>query len=203
MKPALRLDPISYTQAQQAVENWHYSNLMPQGCRGWPRYGVWENDQFIGVVVFGTGPSPQWAGQFGLTHKECFELVRVALDKHETEVTRIISIALRLVRKDLPELRLVVSYADPKQGHDGKIYRAGNWLYAGKTDNHNYLKIAGKVIHPRTCHCRYGTQSLSKLNEQGIKAKFVKMEGKHKYLYPLDEEIRQRVQPKLRPWCNS
>ena len=54
---------------------------------------------------------------------ECAELCRVALTKHETPVSKIISIACRMLKKAMPGLRLVVSFADPERGHVGVVYQ--------------------------------------------------------------------------------
>ena len=43
------------------------------------------------------------------------------------------AIALRLLARHSPGLRLVVSYADPAQGHVGTIYQAAGWTYLGVT----------------------------------------------------------------------
>ena len=51
----LRLDWCSYKAAKHAVMNWHYSKTMPIGKL--VKIGVWEDDKFIGVVIFGLGAS--------------------------------------------------------------------------------------------------------------------------------------------------
>ena len=36
-------------------------------------------------------------------------------------------------QREMPGIRLLVSYADLNQGHEGKIYQASNWVFVGKT----------------------------------------------------------------------
>ncbi len=42
--------------------------------------------------------------------------------------------AVEFVRKNRPDVGLLVSYADPSAGHSGTIYRAANWIADGCTD---------------------------------------------------------------------
>jgi len=154
----LRLDFCSFHSARYAVENWHYSHSMPAGKL--VKIGVWEDEQFIGAVIFGRGANNNSAKSFGLKQNECCELVRVALKEHETSVTRIISIALKILKKNNPGIQLVFSYADEtNQGHKGIIYKAGNWNYVGErraSGSGQYWLIYGKLIHARTINSKYG-----------------------------------------------
>jgi len=116
---SLCLDWCSYDAARYAVEHWHYSRSLP--CSKTARLGVWEDDQFIGVIVFAWGANRHLAGEYKLKMTECAELYRIALDKHITAVSRIISIAVKMLQREMPGIRLLVSYADLNQGHEGKI----------------------------------------------------------------------------------
>lgn len=46
-------------------------------------------------------------------------------------VTRILAIAIRMLKREMWGIRLLVSYADLDHGHLGKIYHASNWVYVG------------------------------------------------------------------------
>lgn len=83
---------------------------------------MWENDVFIGVVLFGQGATPEIGSPYGLKGTEICELTRIALNKHKTPVSRIISIALRFLRSHCPGIKMVVSFADGGQNHHGGIY---------------------------------------------------------------------------------
>lgn len=124
-KRTLRID-WSYDAARYAVEHWHYSRSLL--CSKTARLGVWENGNFIGVVVFAWGANRHLAREYKLKMTECAELCRIALDKHTTPVSRIISIAAKMLKREMPGIRLLVSYAHLNQGHEGKIYQASNWF---------------------------------------------------------------------------
>jgi hypothetical protein len=122
-RPELRLDWCSYEAAKYAVEHWHYSMAMPAGKNIY--VGVWENGEFTGAIIYGMGATPQLGKPYRLGIYQVCELVRVALRKHYTPVTRLLAIAIRMVHRHNPGLRLIVSFADPSQGHHGGIYAGG------------------------------------------------------------------------------
>lgn len=199
-KPDLCLDWCKYDAARYAVEHWHYSKRMPAGRL--LRIGVWEGGAFRGVILFGRGANRHLVAKFGLPMQQGCELVRIALREHEHAVTRMVAIALKMLKGHAPGLRLVVSYADPQEGHIGAIYQAGNWIYVGAADSHVYM-VNGVPMHGRTLSVRYGTggQRLAWLRENiDPKAERVIVAGKHKYVMPLDPEMRRQVVPMAKPY---
>jgi hypothetical protein len=126
----LRLDWASHDAARWACEKWHYAGVLPTGKL--VKVGVWEDDSFRGVVLFSRGASPHLGRQYDLDHTQLCELTRIALREHDAPVSRIVSVALRFLRRSNPGLRLVVSFADPSQDHVGGIYQAGNWVFTGQ-----------------------------------------------------------------------
>jgi hypothetical protein len=192
---SLLVAPCNHAAALFAVTRWHYSRTLPVGKL--VKYGVWESGKFVGVVLFAWGANKDLGTPYGLTLTECCELVRVALAKHRTPVSRIVAIALRLLKKANPGLRLVVSFADPVEQHYGGIYQAGNWLYTGTTVPSFEYRLNGKRINKRayTGH-NYGSPRLA------LPAGAIKLQtpGKHRYLMPLDDAIRQRVEPLRLPY---
>jgi hypothetical protein len=197
----LRLDWCSHEAAKYAVEHWHYSKTMPAGKL--VRIGVWEDGRFIGCVLFGRGAASNIARPYGLDQTKVVELVRVALTKHESPVSRIVAIALRLLRKQSSGLRLIVSYADTDRGHHGGIYQAGGWIYTGVADAGDTaaFMIKGKRIHRRSIGAIGGTQSIAWVRSHLDRgASVVIAGGKHKYLYPLDQAMREQIAPLSKPY---
>lgn len=196
--PELRVAYCSHAAAKSAVTRWHYSRSVPAGKN--IRLGVWEDDRFVGVVLFGSGAAPQAADPFGLDRLEVCELTRIALvDGHATPVSRIVRVALSILKRTNPGIRLVVSYADPLHDHTGGIYQAGNWIFAGKTTGteHFVTTRSGKFVHSKTL--RTGRRGYAtKLLAEGVieSRKF----WKYKYLYPLDRETREKILPLAKPY---
>jgi hypothetical protein len=189
-KPVLRLDWCSHEAAKYAVEHWHYSKSLPGGRNVF--CGVWESGRYIGAVVFGIGSGNATNGtRYGLKRShEMAELVRVALAKHTAPVSRIVSIAIRFLAQQSPGIRLIISMADPAHGHVGKIYQAGNWIYTGETKPDVQYQLRGKWVHHRT--------ATSSGSAAGLPSR--PLPGKHRYLMPLDAEMRERILPLAKPY---
>ena len=186
----LVVSPCSHAAAAYAVKHWHYSQTFPVSKSY--KCGVWEDEQFIGAVVFTWGSNPNLAGSFDLDMTQCVELVRVALRDHNNFVSNIVAQSLRLLKLNNPGLRLVVSYADPYRNHHGGIYQAGNWIYAGMTAaKHDYILPDGKILNRRGYT---GTEFGRAKREIPLNAEKVNMAGKHRYLYPLDKGMRRSLQ---------
>ena len=190
-KTKLKLDWATYKASKYAVMTWHYSKTMPSGKL--VKVGVWENDIFIGVILFGLGSTPNLSKILNMKNTEVCELVRVALNKHVNPVTKIISIAIKnfLVKK-CPGLNAIISYADMDQGHEGIIYKAGNWQHIGY-NNSEYILLKNKITHPRSINAKYGTSSITWLQKHVDKnVKRVKTKGKHRYVYFLKKRVKHK-----------
>ena len=197
---ALKLDWATTKAAQFACKNWHYSGVMPSTqCK----IGVWEDGKFIGVVLFGIGAGNSTRGErFGLARRgEVAELVRVALKSHKAPVSRIIKIALKMMKSANPGIRLVISFADEMaQGHHGGIYQAGNWIYDGAFVGDGGWCINGKIVHNKTVHSRGWKQTQSWLAANVDPNVTKAATRKHRYLMPLDADMRARILPLAKPY---
>ena len=198
----LRLDWCSHEAAKYAVENWHYSKSAPFGKT--VKIGAWEGNSFIGAVMFSPGISNNLGKPYGLESIEVTELVRVALNnEHITPTSKIVSIAIRLLKQQSEGLRLIVSFADTNQNHLGIIYQATNWVYAGMTPKSvAYLAPNGKIYHSRMVNTKgykvdFGRQRKCYTPEE---CKKIYLPGKHRYLMPLDKEMRKQIEPLRQPY---
>ena len=193
--------PCSYQAAKYAVMRWHYSRAMPTPPI--VRFGIWEGNEFIGAVLFGRGSNNNMLKPFGLKINEGGELVRVALGIHTAPVSKIVSVAIKALKSAQPSLRLLVSYADPNEGHHGGIYQAMNWVYSGKTSpDCYYLDSGGRRWHSRqVSHTgvkrQYGELRAVPKHSELTKISLV---GKHRYLYPIDRAMRRQIAPLAQPY---
>lgn len=195
----LKLDWCSHEAAKYAVEKWHYSGQIPSASI---KIGAWENGEFVGVVIFGRGAASEIGSPYKLPQTQICELVRIALRQHKTPVSIIVAIALKMLRRQSPGLRLIVSFSDTAQGHHGGIYQAGGWVFVGSQEYHAY-RVNGKLVHPKTLHSVYGVggQSIPWLRAHvDPKAERVKNGTKHKYLYPLDVDMALQIEPLRKPY---
>jgi hypothetical protein len=197
-RPELLVAPCSYQAAKYAVEKWHYSHSLPAAP---VKFGVWEGGVFMGAVLFARGAAMNIGKPYGLAQTEIVELVRVALSGSQIAATsEIVAAAIRLLKKELPGIRLLVSYADTAQGHNGIIYQAMNWVYVG--DSFGKLQeINGETKHPKTVYSRYGRQDIEWLRSHvDPNAKWIDCPPKRKYLYPLDRAMRKQIAPLAQPY---
>ena len=194
MKPQLKIDWATHEAAKYACVNWHYSGCLPVGKL--VKVGAWENGKFIGVVLFGRGANKSLGEPYGCDQTESCELVRIALTSHITPVSKIMSFALKWLKKTNDKIRLVVSFADTEVGHHGGIYQATNWIYDGLTNSADEYLYKGKRWHGRAFRKSHG----SHLNNMNKGLQIVRGAQKHRYLMPLDADIKQRILPLSKPY---
>ncbi len=187
--PIIKVAPCTFEAAKYAVMNWHYSKKMPSGKL--TKFGVWEDSKFIGTVIFGRGASPKLYDRYNLSQYEACELVRVALTTHKSPVSQIVGQVLKEFKRYNPGMRLIVSFADPRQGHIGTIYQAMNWIYEGETPKKYHWIVKGEEVHSRTFGEKYKT--VEKLLQFDPTARKIHLPGKHRYLYPLDKKMRRDI----------
>lgn len=192
--PGVTIKGITSLEAKQSVVDFHYSQVMPVSnphC-----YGVWEGETYIGAIVFGFGANRHIGTQFGLTWKrDVLELTRVAFTNHTIPVTQAVALAIKQLKHDNPAVRLLVSYADPKQGHLGKIYQAGNWIYTGTSKPQQAIVVLGRERHKKSVSQRYGRADVDWLRKNvDPLAHTVSTIPKHRYLFPLDKAMRRQIQ---------
>lgn len=198
-KVDLKVDFCSYQAAKFAVEHWHYSKTMPKSKLN--MFGAWENDAFIGSVVYGVGATADMVKQFGLDKWEGCELVRIALTAHKSPVSQIVSRTFGLLTKHNQGLRLLVSYADPEHGHAGGIYQAMNWTYTGLTMASDEYIVNGKRWHGRAFRASKPDHLTTKQYLDLIgNYQIVKGSSKYRYVYPLDRAMRRQIAPLAKPY---
>lgn len=129
MIAGLRVQQITSQQANRVAVKHHYLHRKAPVSFA---FGLHKGPKLLGIVTFGTPPSRH------LQKSACpsdpslvLELNRLWVD--DVLPTNTESWFVSRALKMLPP-RIVVSYADPKFGHYGYVYRALNFNYAGWTD---------------------------------------------------------------------
>jgi len=196
------LDWCSFKLAKYVCEHWHYSQKIPTGKT--LRIGVWEKGEFKGVIVFSLGVNYNMGSEVGVYPPEICELSRIALKCHETPVSRLIKLSLKMLKRKWPRVRLVVSYADKNQNHLGIIYQASNWVYVGETQPSYLVEYKGKWVHYRSVRTSLLGFYGEKVNPEAVNLlrslPKKKIKGKFKYFYPLDPLLRDKVEALRKPY---
>lgn len=185
----LYMDYCSYRAAKYAVEHWHYSECMPVGKM--VRIGVWEYGEYVGCILFSRGSNKALLSPYGLLQIDGCELTRIALKKHVTAVTKIIKIAVSMLKRTSPELKLIISFADSNQKQLGIIYQASNWIYTGKTAEEHEYYYQGKWQHRRSVGSTRGTIVGLTKRYNGHRLR---------YLMPLNKQIRKQIEKLRKPY---
>jgi hypothetical protein len=175
----MRLEKASYKAIKYACLNFHYAKAIPVNTFGYSVFN--DKNEWCGVALFGTGASPQIGKQYNLNQGQVIEFVRMALNGKQSKTSEVLGKSIKLIKKDLPLVKLIVSYADQEQGHKGIIYQATNWYYLGEVKSppiiegkHN-KSMGGSIGAARKILGREPNVYLPK--------------PKHKYLYPLDKSL--------------
>jgi hypothetical protein len=187
----MRLEKASYKAIQYACLNFHYAKTVPASSIAYSVFN--EKKEWCGIVSF-CYPSGVMSGkQFDLRQGEFIELNRMALNGKQKSTSQVLSIAIKLFKKQNPTVKLLISYADKGQEHYGVIYQATNWIYLGENESSgkDYF-YNGKWRHDRTLNT-YSKEFLSKLETR-------KRSGKRKYIYPLDKSILNYCKSIAKPY---
>lgn len=119
--------------ANAFIRKTHYSGTVCVGSQ--LHFGVFLNDVLHGVMSFGVPIDKRNVIGFVKNTKwnEFLELNRLAFDDYlpKNSESRAISIAFRLMRKNAPHVKWILSYADGTQCGDGAIYRASGFILCG------------------------------------------------------------------------
>ena len=186
----MRLEKASYKAIKYACLNFHYSKTVPVNTFGYSVFN--DKKEWCGVALFGTGASPQIGKQYNLKQGQVIEFVRMALNGKQNKTSEVLGISLKLIKKDLPLAKLIVSYADQEQGHNGIIYQATNWYYLGEVKSPPIIE--GK--HNKSMGGSIGA-ARKLLGREPI---VFYPKPKHKYLYPLDKSLLSLCQSLRKPY---
>lgn len=131
------LRPITSKEANQLVKRVHYSGKVCQNSQ--LHIGVFYRGKLEGVMQF--GPSLDKRKIQGLVKdtgwNEFIELNRMAFTDvlPRNSESRAIAVAMRILKKNAPHLKWVISFADACQCGDGAIYRASGFVLTGIKKN--------------------------------------------------------------------
>lgn len=180
----MRLEKASAKAIKYACINFHYAKRIPSG--GNISYSIFnEKNEFCGVIIFGYPASPSVPNKYNLKNGQLLELRRVALNSKHGITSKAISIALKLLKKDCPSIKLLVSYADIGQNHIGVIYQATNWVFI------NESKSSGKeyFVNGKWLHSRHGKSNICRI-----------LDGKREYIYPLCKSMLPLCKKLAKPY---
>jgi hypothetical protein len=139
--------------ANEFVKKWHYSGKVCSNSR--IHFGCFLDNKLHGVLQYGS--SIDKSKIQGLVQNSGWndfaELNRMAFDEYLPKNSESFCIAttLRLIKKNAPQVKWVISFADGCSCGDGTIYRAANFYLTDIRKNHNLCELpSGEKIHKMT-----------------------------------------------------
>jgi hypothetical protein len=191
----LIISPCSLADIRFFIETHHYSKSV-NGVKTTACFRVDYCDTLVGAVMYGQMSTTAWK-KFGNFEHEVLELRRLVLvdECPKNSESRVVGWTLRHVRKSMPGVNVVVSYADPHHGHSGVIYKASNFKYLGESAKDTGFRnpITEKIYHSRALRTKYNgdykpfVKELRFLKDIGV-LEPVALPGKHCYVYQLRGE---------------
>ena len=144
---------INSKVANAFVKKNHYSGkVVPNSTL---HFGCFLDGSLHGVMSYGT--SMQKSKIINLVKpclwNEMLELNRMAFDEFlpKYSESRCIAISVKLLKKNAPHIKWILSYADGCQCGDGTIYRASGFKLVGLKKNKTMLKMPnGKIMADKT-----------------------------------------------------
>ena len=190
IKEQYKVSSVNSSTIKDWVLKKHYLKKMPPVVKA---FGLFKGNELIGIITYGV-PSRAYnsAGKiFGGIKVPTYELNRLVVnDKLEKNV---LSYFVSQTIKTFEKPCLIITFADPNQGHHGYIYQALNFLYTGETTDTRYFvhKRTGKIIHLRTFTEKYSTEENGELH--GIERRNYE-HGKYRYLLILaDKKLKKKL----------
>lgn len=139
--------------ANAFMKRHHYSKKVVNNSK--LHFGVFFEGELHGVMSYGS--SLDKSKIIGLVEgtkwNEFLELNRMAFDDvlPRNSESRAISMSIKLIKRNAPHVKWIVSFADGCQCGDGTIYRASNFVLTGMKRNESLYRLkSGEVIHQMT-----------------------------------------------------
>ncbi|MBF0310539.1 MAG: hypothetical protein HQL56_13520 [Magnetococcales bacterium] len=147
--------------AVEMIRTHHYSRRVVNNS--YVHLGVWVAGQLLGVLQYGYALNPARADKVvaGTDSRGYLELNRMWLDDAapRNSESRAISYSFRYIRKVMPQVKWVQSFADERCGRWGVVYQAANFLYVGSHKT-VFWELDGETYHDMllTAHVKGGNR---------------------------------------------
>jgi hypothetical protein len=175
---------IPTPEANAFVKKHHYSGKVVMNSV--LHFGAFLDGKLHGVMSYGNPIDKRNVLPFvrGTKWNEMLELNRMAFDDYlpKNSESRCIAISIRLIKKNAPHIKWILSFSDGTQCGDGTIYRASGFHLCGINKNSTIYRLPnGETI------AKHGT---SKRDFTGAE----KLKGfQLRYLYFIDKKAKENL----------
>ena len=146
-----KIKEIKKEQALQMIQTYHYSNTLPKLNKYF--VGFFLDEELVGVVTLGWGTRPRHTIQRifpSLNTNDYLEIGRMCMTEEmpRNSESQMLSQLVKWIKRNIPELKVLFTWADGMVGKVGYVYQASNFIYAGFSGGEMYMKD-GVKIHVR------------------------------------------------------
>ena len=193
---------ITSKVANAFVKKQHYSGkVVPNSTL---HFGCFLDKRLHGVMSYGSPFVKKNVINLveGTGWNEMIELNRMAFDEFlpKYSESRCIAISIRLIKKNAPQIKWILSFSDGCSCGDGTIYRASGFKLIGIKDNNGLFNYNGENIHGKVLWDRGISKSwciqdkeLEEINSRK-NTSIKRIKGKQlKYLYLIDKSCKITV----------
>jgi hypothetical protein len=155
--------------ANDFVKNHHYSGKVVQNSA--LHFGAFLDGKLHGVMSYGSPLDKRKVlplVQPSLWN-EMLELNRMAFDAYlpKNSESRCIAISIKLIKKNAPHIKWILSFSDGTQCGDGTIYRASGFYLTGIKENSQLFELkTGEKVHKMNFEATRPTPLQEKLRRQ-------------------------------------
>lgn len=167
------------------IKKHHYSGKIVNNSS--LHFGAFLDDGLHGVMSYGSPldkrkvlPMVHTNENKHVLWNEMLELNRMAFDNYlpRNSESRCIAISIKLLKKNAPHIKWILSFSDGTQCGDGTIYRASGFKLIGIKKNKNTcLMPCGEVVHKMTLE----SNPTSKRKELNNKSYYELNNGKYNF----------------------
>lgn len=144
------------------------------------------NNEIIGAIVYSSISRMEMAKKQGVSHKNMLELSRLAIhpNYHKRNFASwMVARSVGALKKYMPQIYVLISFADSTYNHIGTIYKASGWELNGVIKgDYWYVTPSRSILHKRTVWGRAKKEGITE-EEYGTKRKLAKVWGHEKYRY--------------------
>ena len=192
------IKPINAHTANAKCKQIHYSGKVVPNSQ--LHFGVFLNGKLEGVMQF--GPPINKKGTLNLVKETLFnefiELNRMAFSDvlPRFSESRAIGITFRLIKKQYPQIKWIISFSDSTQCGDGTIYRASGFELV------EIRKSEALRINPKTGDVMHTIQAHHLMITKEFKTWEKTIGYQLKYIYFLDKSYRDKLTVPILPFSD-
>jgi hypothetical protein len=189
---------IASKVANEFVKLHHYSGKVVPNSK--LHFGCFLDNKLHGVLSYGSPMVKAKVIHYVENTKwnEVIELNRMAFDEYlpKYSESRCIAISIKLIKKNAPHIKWILSFSDANLCGDGTIYRASGFNLIGVSKNTSTYKMPnGEILCSLTSSAHRTKESNGKSGTSWIKDNGgVKLEGfQIRYIYLIDKTSKITV----------